>query len=277
MKFIKSFEIRNLSAKITRVSFSDRIVDYWHPTIAGLDREIKHVIVAHDGQNIFDPSTATRRKTWKLAETATKLFRDYGLTPPLIIAVFHSANQQNLWGRSLDLVPQHPFQSGLVLKPKKYSEVKLADLQGDYYLQNIVSKIVPNICEAVGVQNKASNTAILGSSLGGLAALYGMGKHPDFFGAALAFSPHWVLGEEPLVREIINELPSPGDHKIWLSRGTKGLEDEYRPFQNSANAQLIALGWNLEQNLKSQVFNGDRHSESSWRKQVKAALKFWLS
>lgn len=54
MKEIKRFQVRGIPGAVTRADFSGRIVDFWAP-----DGGSDHVLIAHDGQNIFDRKTAT--------------------------------------------------------------------------------------------------------------------------------------------------------------------------------------------------------------------------
>ncbi|MEI6867661.1 MAG: alpha/beta hydrolase-fold protein [Actinomycetes bacterium] len=272
MEIVKRFGIRHLSEPVTRINFAGRTVDFWAPA-----EPATHLIVAHDGQNIFDRRTATRGRTWQLAQNASRVATEFGISAPLIIAIFHGTTKSNPWGRAHDLAPQEPFQAGLVVAQPKYRDVSLADLQGDNYLETIVSEIVPAISQSVGFIPEPSKTALLGSSMGGLATLYGLGRHPEFFGAGLAFSPHWIIGENPLVDALLDALPMPSNHKIWLSRGTKGLDAEYQPFHDYSISKLKELGWQESEQFEAKIFAGGRHNEPSWRRQSDEALRFWLS
>ena len=76
---------------------------------------------------------------------------------------------------------------------------------------------------------------MIGSSMGGLSTLYALAEHSDKFHTALALSTHWSLGGIPLVEALIKELPATGIHNIYMSRGTKGLDADYEPFQLHAD------------------------------------------
>ena len=81
--------------------------------------------------------------------------------------------------------------------------MKISDLRGDEYLAEIVEVIAPKISQSIDNDISKENTAIIGSSMGGLASLYALAKRPDFFSTALALSPHWVIGEKPLAEWLI--------------------------------------------------------------------------
>ncbi|MEI6649517.1 MAG: alpha/beta hydrolase-fold protein [Actinomycetes bacterium] len=275
MEIVERFQIRNLEGEVYRCSFGERRVDFWSPLLHG--RPSEHLIVTHDGQNIFDKRTATRRRTWKLAQTASRISQELGIPTPTIIAVFHGGSKENAWGRAHDLAPQRPFQTGIIVAQEKYRVVKLEDLQSDAYLEAITTVIAPDICEFIGLKASPEKTALWGSSMGGLATLYGIGRHPEIFSAGFAFSPHWVIGENALVDSLLDALPKPGSHKIWMSRGTKALDGQYQPFQDYADRKMIQLGWQPENDFISRVFPKDRHNEPSWARQSAQALNFWLA
>jgi len=78
---IKRFQVRGARGEVVRIQFGERYVDYWAPP-----EPTTHLLVTHDGQNIFDKATATKGKTWELAKAATKTFERKGLTPPRPLA-----------------------------------------------------------------------------------------------------------------------------------------------------------------------------------------------
>jgi hypothetical protein len=89
MQEIKRFQIRGVPGEVVRTSFNDRIVDYWTPRGGS-----EHLLIAHDGQNVFDGTTSThRRQTWKMAQSAIDVALEQGIKPPTIIGVWHSSTK----------------------------------------------------------------------------------------------------------------------------------------------------------------------------------------
>lgn len=274
MHLNERFRIRGVAELVNTTYFAGRRVDFWAP-----NQPTEYLLVAHDGQNIFDKRTATRRRTWKLAQSANRIFRNAGLTPPVIIAVFHSSSKENINGRGKDLTPQSIFQSGV--KPileniPPQMRLELSDLNGDDYQKQIAEEIIPTISEAIDHQLIPNKTAMVGSSMGGLATLYGFGKYPDLYKTALAFSTHWILGGDPLVKSLITHLPKPVDHKLWLSSGGKGLDQSYIPHHKYAQELLVQNKWQSGRNLKIRDFKRARHNENALANQVDQALQFWI-
>ena len=266
MQVISHYQVRKVPGQVTRVEISGRLVDFWAPP------KPAHLLIAHDGQNVFDPRTATRRSTWRMAQNAIKVFEERGLTPPAIIGIFHSSTKDNIHGRAKDLTPQKAFQNGI--KPNINTELKLEDLNGDQYQTLIADEIIPTICKSLKYTPEFSTTAMIGSSMGGLATLNALTLRPDLFRTALSFSPHWVIGGKPLVEHILNELPKPGQHKIWMSRGDRKLDSTYKPDQDYADKLMRELGWRSD--YRSTVFKNAAHNERAWAKQVDDAFRFWL-
>jgi len=269
MEEIKRYQIRGLPNSVVRVRFGERIVDYWAPPSGS-----KHLLIAHDGQNIFDRKTATKFSTWKLAEKATQVATELGEKPPAIIAIFHGKSKSDPHGRARDLCPEDPFHNGIA--PVAPAKFELKDLRANSYLAQIFEEIIPRILKENNLEVAPANRAMIGSSLGGLATLYAAINFSKEFHTSLSLSPHWTLAGNPLVDWMIPKLPNQQTHRIWMSRGTKGYDAEYQPFQNKADKLMRNLGWD-EERFKSHVFAGAAHNERAWSRQIKEPLTFWLN
>ena len=264
MQEIKRFQIRGVPGEVVRTRFEDRIVDYWTPRGGS-----EHLLIAHDGQNVFDGTTSThRRQTWKMAQAAIDVAEEQGIKPPTIIAVWHSSTKSNPWGRAKDLAPEKFFTPETYIDPRWAIKDPTITLHSDSYLQQIFGEIIP----AVYGTHSPEKTAVIGSSMGGLATLYAAIKHPEKFSTALALSPHWIISNKEFVRSFVQEIPT--SMNIWLSIGTKGLDAEYRESHELARNLLIERG--MQGALKTRVFDKSGHNERSWARNVKEPLHFWL-
>lgn len=270
MRQIRTFQINGVSGVVHRCDFQGRLVDYWSPTAP-----TNHLLIAHDGQNVFDPKTSTHHLTWRMAQSAIRVSKKLGITPPAILGIFHSQSAENPWGRILDLAPQDPFQNG-VRPSQNNDDIPLQDLHGNNYLEQITEEITPAICQKLDLDISGLNKAVIGSSLGGLASLYAIAKRPDFFTTALAISTHWPAGEIPLVDAIVDSLPTPGVHKIWMSHGTRGPDAHYGEFQDYADKKMRQAGWREGEDFITRVYKRSGHNERSWSKYLDQPMKFWL-
>jgi enterochelin esterase-like enzyme len=207
-----------------------------------------------------------------MAQTALHVSDELGINPPAIIAVWHSSTKENPWGRGKDLVPERYFREGLEVHADfaKVLEDKTL-LQSDSYFKEIFETIVP----ALVPDSNPAKTAMIGSSMGALATLYALAQTPEKFSTAMALSPHWPFGGNPLVEKTINSLPLPATHKVWMSHGTKGLDSEYAPFQQHADQLMYERGYRAH-NFISRVYPRSGHNERSWAKHLDQPMSFWL-
>jgi hypothetical protein len=67
----------------------------------------------------------------------------------------------------------------------------------------------------------------------------------------------------------------PLSHKIWMSRGNKGLDAEYPPLQDYVDQLMAKRGFGSRYMSKS--YNRSGHNERSWAKYLNEPLRFWLS
>ena len=278
MEQVSHFQVRGVPGSVTQRRFNGRRVDYWAPS-GGSDR----VILAHDGQNIFDKRTATHGQTWELAQHSIALSHEFGLTPPAVIGVFHSASAADPFGRAKDLAPQYPFQNGVTpvlgrsgFWHREQPSFPLDEIRTDAYLALIVDEIIPTIEGETGSEFEPAKSAMLGSSMGGLATLYAMSHYTSHFHTALAFSTHWPVGEQPLVEALMRPLTPESLPKLWMSRGTKGHDRNYGAFQELADQIALENGYHLGSSLQAKVYKRTGHNEKSWRSYLPQALRFWL-
>lgn len=265
MQEIKRFQIRGVPGEVVRTRFGDRIVDYWRPRGGS-----EHLLIAHDGQNVFDGTTSThRRQTWKMAQAAIDVANEQGVKPPTIIAIWHSSTKENPWGRAKDLAPENFFTTDTYIDPRWAINDPTVVLNSNSYLNQIFTEFVPSIYGA----HSPEKTAVIGSSMGGLATLYAAIQHPDKFATALALSPHWIISDENFARSMVQALPL--THKIWMSRGDKGLDKEYPPLQNYVDSLMRKRGFTT--NFESKVYKRSGHNERSWAKYLHEPLRFWLN
>jgi predicted alpha/beta superfamily hydrolase len=278
---IEQFQVRGLSGAVHKVRFGNRTVDYWAPVFPG-----HQVLVAHDGQNIFDKRNIGinphQRATWELAKSAARIAELNDLTPPTVIGVYHTPYAEDNLGRVKEYTPTQfmnkredwaPIGNGLY--PENI-DAFLSGLNADEHIENLVNVIVPTITEKIGQTYSAETTAILGASMGGLAAIYGVIRRPDFFHTALSFSPHWPVGGNKLVENMMSAFPEPGAHKLWMSRGTKGLDASYEEPQDLATKLITERGYREGVDLKYRTLIRGAHTNATWARYVPDALDFWM-
>jgi len=281
MIHIEEFQVRGVAGTVKKVRFGTRTVDYWAPAKPG-----SRIIVAHDGQNVLDKRNIGinphQRATWELAQSAVKVAERNNEIPPTIICVYHTPYLEDTLGRLKEYTPAKYMSqiSDWMIESYGLYQVKveefLKELNADDLLDQITDEIVPEITAQLGQEIEPSKTAILGASMGGLAAIYGVIRKPDFFHTALSFSPHWVIGGDSLAKKMMQDFPLPGQHKLWMSRGTKGLDALYENSQNKANILIRNRGYKDNSDLVTRTLTNGAHSNATWARYVPSALEFWM-
>jgi predicted alpha/beta superfamily hydrolase len=204
------------------------------------------VVYLKDGQNLFDPATATFRH-WRLKEFMAKqpLKRQ-----AILVGIDHGG---------IDRGHEYaPFQRG------KYGG------QGDAYLQFVEHTLKPFIDREYRTWPHREATGMVGSSLGGLISFYAAMQYSHVFGKVGALSPSlWfnpeVLGLAAKHTGLKSQIYVSGS-KTETRGMLPALEKTYRSLKNGgyADAQI-------------RVVARDRgsHSEAFWAREFKPMYE-WL-
>jgi predicted alpha/beta superfamily hydrolase len=272
MRAIKQFQVRGIPGEVSRIAIGDRIIDYWAPRV-----RTDSVLIAHDGQNVFDGRTSThRRRTWEIGQSVNRLSKEMGIIPPAVIAIWNGNTPADPWARLKELAPEKVLRNGVEVVTSDVIPITVDQLYGDRYLDEIFSKYLPIIGDSLKIESTPEKTAMIGSSMGGLSTLYALAEHGDKFHTALALSTHWPLGGLPLVDALIKELPASGAHNVYMSRGTKGLDANYEPFQLHADSLMLERGYQPDRNFITRVHARTGHNEKSWASYIDEPISFWL-
>ncbi len=280
---IEEFQVRGVPGSVKKLRFGNRTVDYWAPRHPG-----SRILVAHDGQNVLDKRNIGinphQRATWELAQSAIRVAKTHNEVAPTVICVYHTPYGEDQFGRLKEYTPAKYMSNVSDWMNESYGlynvqvEEFINDLSADQLIDDITQSIVPEIAARINQDINPNKTALLGASMGGLAAIYGVLSRPDFFTTALSFSPHWVIGGDALAAKMMNDFPeSGGAHKLWMSRGTKGLDALYEQSQNIADALITSRGYKNKVDLISRTLINGAHSNATWARYVPAALDFWMT
>lgn len=143
----------------------------WLPKNYEKSKKKYPVLYMHDAQNVFDSKTSYSGE-WNVDETLDSINAQV-----IVIAIEHGNEK-----RIDELTP--------------YPNAKYGGGKADLYVDFIVSTVKPAIDKRYRTKKNAANTAIMGSSLGGLVSFYAAVKHPNEFGKAGVFSPSFWFSEQ---------------------------------------------------------------------------------
>jgi predicted alpha/beta superfamily hydrolase len=258
-------------ADIASRHISPRLVDVWAPPGQPADARLP-VIYMHDGQNLFDPSTAFAGVDWGIGDAMLQVMAESGVPGAIIVGVW---NSEQRWR---DYAPLAPM---LALRGTPEWEIMLERAggipQSDGYLRFLVQELKPLIDAAYPTLPGREHTFVMGSSMGGLISLYAVERYPEVFGGAACVSTHWPAGGGGLVDAMGAALPPAGRHRLYFDYGTKTLDESYEPLQQRMDEHLRAAGYRHGVDWETNKFPGAEHSERSWRKRAHIPLRFLLA
>ena len=213
------------------------------------------VMYLHDGQNVFDDyPMAPFGVQWGIDTTARALMYA-GLIEPLILVAIGNAGRE----RIDEYTPT---------RDSAHDAGGLADKYG----QMLVNEIKPLIDQDYRTLHGAMNTAVCGSSLGGLLSLHLGLTYPHVFGKLALLSPSVWWDDRWIVRQLVSFSEKHAPLKIWLDVGTgetrmlKGARLLYRT--------LVRRGWKPGVDLKYLEVPGALHDERAWGERVGQVLQF---
>jgi len=260
----------------------ERNIDVWLPE--GYDTTRKYaVIYMNDGQMLFDSTTTWNKQEWGADEVAAKLISENKIRPCIIVGI---------WNRDRYRYSEYFPEKALSFlhkrrRTKLIRKEMMGEPLGDKYLRFIVNELKPYIDTHYSTLTDRENTAIMGSSMGGLISLYAICEYPDIFGGAGCMSTHLPMIGVNLFRKNDNQaakafrkylsghLPSPENHKIYFDYGTKTLDAAYGPYQKKVDKLMTEAGY-YENNWITVKYEGHDHSERSWRSRLDVPLVFLL-
>lgn len=212
------------------------------------------LLLLHDGQNLFDGTTAfIPGNDWHVGQTADAEICA-GRVAPLIIAGIYNTGKTRIQEYTPTRVP------------------KLGGGRADRYAKFLVQELKPFLDARYRTLGGAENTGLGGSSLGGLVSLYVGLRMPDTFGRLAALSPSVWWNQRVINRFAAAATASPRP-RIWLDVGTREGERTIEDVEQFRDV-LINKGWVPERDLHYERVEGGEHNELAWAQRVAPFLRF---
>lgn len=238
-----------------------RDVQVWLPPGYDAQSDQRYpVLYLHDGQNVFDAQAAGTE--WQVDEAAQRGVASGRLRPFIVVAVASTAS------RTLDYTP-----TSMTVSAERLGKAAPERQGGGVaaYARFLVEELKPAIDARFRTRPGVADTAVGGSSFGGLASLWLALHRPETFGAALVVSPSVWWDDRFVLRDAVNASPSRLS-RLWVDMG--GQE----------GGQAVTLARELTGVLRRRGWSGDmlrfvedpqgRHDEASWARRVPAMLDF---
>lgn len=267
-----------------------RTVDVWLPP-GYPDAAPYAVAVMFDGQMLFDAGITWNRQEWRADETAATL-QAGGETRPFVIVALPNAGP----ARHSEYFPQRPFEAlpgplrEALRSGAKRGDAPLfaASVYSDAFVGWLDRVVLPAVEGRFAVSPDADDRVLIGASMGGLVAMYGVLERPARYGGFGALSTHWpgvfpdaagVRVDAPVPAAFFaylrGRLPAPGTHRLYFDHGDATLDAFYPPLQAEVDRIAVARGWTFP-DYRSLAFPGAEHSEDAWAARLDGVFRFLL-
>lgn len=233
----------------------DRNVMVYLPEIYASEPDRRFpVFYLHDGQNVFDPRTSyIAGCTWRAHASADRL-TGAGLIEPIILVGVANTGLR----RMAEYTPRR--------------DMRLGGGEGDRYGRLLVDELKPLIDSTYRTLPGPENTALGGSSLGGLISLYLALQYRAVFGKVAVMSPSVWWDQRSLLSLVRRISPEP-PLRIWLDMGTAEGVRHLRD-TDLLYSTLLERGWQSGQDIFYLRDDGGLHNEAAWARRLPSALEF---
>ena len=206
------------------------------------------VIYMHDAQNLFDATTSFAGE-WNVDETLDSISAQV-----IVIGIENGGDK-----RIEELTP--------------FINTKYGGGKAAAYLDFIVTTLKPKIDATYRTKTNSKNTAIIGSSLGGLVSFYAALKYPKVFGKVGCFSPAFWFNRKEL-NELLAKTKDFKTKIYFLCGDNEGDPDAIPDMKNIEHWVNTKRCECLKLN-REVIVKGGQHNEKLWREHFKKAY-IWL-
>ncbi|MGZ5444746.1 MAG: alpha/beta hydrolase [Thermoanaerobaculia bacterium] len=249
---IRPGRLERISGFASKILGNEREITVYLPASYDEREEVRYpVLYMQDGQNLFDPHRAyVPGNHWHLQEAADAAIGERTARPMIIVGIDHAGP-----ARIDEYTP---------VRDKKHSGGGRAAA----YARFLIEELKPAIDARFRTLPDAENTAIGGSSLGGLVSLYLAMKHPDVFRGAAAMSPSVWWSDRAILGEVAAFDGPP--LRMWLDIGGREGAEALRDARELRD-RIAPRSWTHFEFYED--LRGD-HSERAWARRVRQALEF---
>lgn len=239
---IRKIQIPKLSGE------TERRLYIWLPECYGTDKDARYpVLYMFDGHNVFLDSHATYGKSWGMGDYLKENER------PVIVVAVECNHEGN--GRLEEYSPVS-FDSPAFGKIRG---------RGKAYMDWLVGTLKPQIDREFRTLPDRKHTAICGSSMGGLMALYAGCCYGHVFQRAACLSPSLWIAPGKLLSMIAKSRVR-SDACIYLDYGSEEMGNHFETPEALIAAAHLLLSRRV--NVTLRIVPGGNHSEASWQRQI---------
>ena len=242
----------------TGTNVPPRKISVYLPPGYGDDTERRYpVLYMHDGQNLFDASTAVNGVPWGADEAAQVAIMEGRVEPLIIVGIDHGG---------VDRISEYT--------PVKTETGRMKGHGGgaDKYGSMIIEELKPFIDTEYRTKPEREFTGMGGSSLGGLATMYLGLRYPEVFSRLAVISPSAWWANNHIIRETA-KLHERIPLRIWLDIG-KREGSKIKHQVRALKEMLLAHGWRNGEDFAYFEIPGATHEEGAWGARFGNVLAF---
>ena len=223
------------------------------------------VVYMQDGQNLFDAKTS-HCGSWEVGAAMDRLAAEE--IEAIVVGIPNVGHAR--------LEEYGPFRD------RRHGGGK-----GQSYVRFVAETVKPRVDADFRARTGPGDTALVGSSMGGLISLYGRLARPEVFGLAGALSPSLRFGGDAIFRFARGAARTPG--RIYLDVGTREASHvggvlpgmirsaRYARAVRRMHDLLEESGYRPGEDLLFVEAKDGRHHESAWGERLPGALRFLLA
>jgi predicted alpha/beta superfamily hydrolase len=226
-----------------------------------LEHETKRfpVLYAQDGQSLFTPDPIDGA-SWQMDSALNELYELSAIEEVIVVAVHTDLDRLEM----LSPVPDPKHGGG----------------RGPDYLSFLTGTLKPEIDRTYRTEPTRKDTAVIGSSMGGLFSFFAAWTRPDVFGKAACLSSSFWWANRHMVETVATggcPYPRP---KLYIDSGAAkssfeedaNLRDGYHDTRALQRA-LVSHCYVAGDDLTSFAFAGLRHDNASWAARLAIPLQ----
>ena len=208
------------------------------------------VLYMHDGQNLFDVTTGYAGE-WGVDEALNDLSKTKRLD--VIVVGIDNGGENRI----------HELTA--------WDHPRRGKAEGKAYMDFVVSVVKPYVDKHYRTKRDRMNTAIMGSSMGGLISHYALVHYPAVFGRAGIFSPSYWMA--PAVFDTPAERAFRKDARLAFYAG--GKEGERMQADTERMVALLRTEGHAPAQIRVDISPEAQHNEAAWRAEFPQAVE-WL-
>ena len=268
--------------RMAAAGLPDQRLTIWLPPGYDQSKRRYPVLYMHDGHNLFDPAKSNFNKVWAADKAMLAAMATGQIEPHIIVGIWAPGKD-----RYRQYLPQSAYDQASPSLRAAMDSLAGGPIISTAYLDWLAGPLKQWVDQTYRTRRGRRDTAIAGSSMGGLFSCWAFVERPAVFGRAACISTHWPLvmpGEgEPADAErtslhrrwFVDRLGRPAGRRLWLDIGTATLDAHYPPYQAPINQAIAARGWRHGHHWEARVYAGAAHEENAWARRL-PEIFLWL-